>query len=297
MKVGFVGSASTTVGCRPDRSFRLASYSKKRIIQTIESNLQCIQKTIDFNVQNNLYCYRIADFIPFISHPISISWQEIEELFSDLFINIGKTVRKHNMRISMHPGQYTIINSPKHEVVKKSIKELEANTWILDKLQLNKTAKVQIHVGGIYGNKDKAIERFVRNFDYLNESIKNRLVIENDDRLFDFRDCLALSTTLEIPIVFDIFHHSIKNNNESIMESLNILEDLWKADDGIPMVDWSYQEPKARIGRHANSIDLNLFKEFIYETEGMDFDLVLEIRDKEKSAIKAAHWLHEIGRI
>ncbi|MHA2227117.1 MAG: UV DNA damage repair endonuclease UvsE [Candidatus Hodarchaeales archaeon] len=297
MKVGFVGSANTTIRCRPDRSFRLASYSKKRVLHTIESNLQCIQKTIDFNAQNNLYCYRIADFIPFISHPISISWQEIEDMFSDLFVNIGKTIRKHKMRISMHPGQYTIINSPKHEVVEKSLKELEASTWILDKLQLNKTAKVQIHIGGFYGNKAKALERFIRNFNHLAESIKKRLVIENDDRLFDFKDCLDLSTALTIPVVFDVFHHSIKNNNESIMESLNILKDLWKTEDGNPMADWSSQEPEARIGRHASTIDLNLFKKFIYETEGMDFDLVLEIRDKEKSAIKAASWLHEIGRI
>ncbi|MFX0119685.1 MAG: UV DNA damage repair endonuclease UvsE [Promethearchaeota archaeon] len=297
MKVGFVGSANTTVRCRPDKSFRLASYSKKRVMQTIESNLQCLQKTIDFSTQNNLYCYRIADFIPFFSHPISLPWHEVEDTFSDLFTSIGKRVRKHNMRISMHPGQYTIINSPKDEVVEKSIKELEANAWILDKLELNNTAKVQIHVGGIYGNKEEALQRFIQNFDYLPASIKKRLVIENDDRLFGFKDCLTLSTELKIPVVFDVFHHSIKNNNEGIIESLDILLDLWKTDDGTPMVDWSHQEPKARIGRHANSIDLDLFKVFIHETEGMDFDLVLEIRDKEKSAMKAADWLRKIGRI
>ena len=63
------------------------------------------------------------------------------------------------------------------------------------------------------------------------------------------------------------------------------------------MIDWSHQEPSARIGRHASSIDLKLFKEFIYKVEEFDFDLMLEIRDKEQSAIKAANWLLEIGKI
>ncbi|MFX0084785.1 MAG: UV DNA damage repair endonuclease UvsE [Candidatus Hodarchaeota archaeon] len=297
MKIGFVGSANTTIRCKPDKTFRLTSYSKTRVMHTIERNLQCIQKTIEFSSQNSLYFYRIADFIPFISHSISISWEEIDKIYSDLFVTIGKTIKKHNMRISMHPGQYTIINSPKQEIVEKSIKELEANAWILDKFQLNKTAKIQIHVGGVYGNKAKSLQRFVENFKNLPEFVKKRLVIENDDRLFDLKDCLKLSTEITTPIVFDAFHHSINNNNESIFDSLYAMKDLWKKDDGIPMVDWSYQEPRSRIGRHANSIDLSLFKKFIYETNGMDFDLMLEIRDKEKSAIEAAKWLKKIGRI
>ncbi len=197
----------------------------------------------------------------------------------------------------MHPGQYTVINSPRKDVVVKSQKELEANVWILEKLDLDTTAKVQIHVGGIYGNKEKALNRFVKNFNILPDRIQKRLVIENDDRLFDLNDCLYLSKELDLPIIFDIFHHSIKNNNENIIESIQILEDYWHKNDGIPMVDWSHQEPNSRIGRHANSIDLMLFKSFINDVGDLDFDLMLEIRDKEKSALKAVNWLRTIGRI
>ncbi len=297
MKIGFVGSANTSINCRPDKSFFLASYSKGRIMQTIESNLQCVLKTIEFSGQNHLYFYRIADFIPFISHSISIPWIEIEDAFSDLFIEIGRKIKKLALRINMHPGQYTIINSPKEEIVKKSVRELYANTWILEQLNLDETAKVQIHVGGVYRNKEKALQRFIANFQLIPEFIKKRLVIENDDRSFDYRDCLKISTELEIPVVFDIFHHSIKNNNETVVESLDVLQDHWNTEDGIPMIDWSHQEPSARIGRHASSIDLKLFKEFIYKVEEFDFDLMLEIRDKEQSAIKAANWLLEIGKI
>ncbi|MHA1995971.1 MAG: UV DNA damage repair endonuclease UvsE [Candidatus Hodarchaeales archaeon] len=297
MKIGFVGSANTTINCRPDKSFRLASYTEEKALETIESNLACIQKTIDFCIRNHLYFYRIADFIPFFSHSNSIPWFHIEEAFSELFLEIGKRIRNNNMRISMHPGQYTILNSPKEEVLNKSIKELEANVWILDQLKLDRTAKVQIHVGGIYGNKEEATRRFIKNFQHLPEIIKNRIVIENDDRLFDFKDCTALSKELNVPIVFDVFHHTIRNNQESTLESLNILEDLWDNKDGIPMVDWSYQELDARMGKHANTIDLKLFENFISEISDKDFDLMLEIRDKEKSAIQAAKLLRTLGRL
>jgi len=79
VKIGFVGSANTTINCRPDKSFRLASYSREKVSEIISSNLTCIKKTLEFCIQNNLYFYRIADFVPFISHPISVPWIEIEE--------------------------------------------------------------------------------------------------------------------------------------------------------------------------------------------------------------------------
>ncbi len=297
MKIGFVGSANTTIGCRPDKTFRLTSYSEKRVLETVKSNLECLKDTITFCIQNNLLFYRIADFIPFLSHKTSIPWETIGSINFDLFTTIGKMIRKSNMRIAMHPGQYTIINSPKEDVVSNSFTELMGNAWILDKLKLDNTAKIQIHVGGVYEDKDEAKNRFMSNFEKLPNNVKKRLVIENDDRLFDLRDCLDISNQIEIPIVFDVFHHSLKNNNESIIEVLGILEDFWSIEDGNPMIDWSHQEPSARIGRHTNTIDLNLFKAFISDIRVNNPDIILEIRDKEKSALKAIRYLQEIGRI
>ena len=222
MKIGFVGSANTTINCRPDKTFRLASYSEKRVLETIKSNLECIKDTITFCIDNDLLFYRIADFIPFFSHKIAIPWETIGNYYSDLFITIGKMIKESNMRIGMHPGQYTVINSPKEEVVNNSLKEIEGNAWILDKMHLDNTAKIQIHVGGIYGDKEKSKERFIANFEKVPLNARKRLVIENDDRMFDLRDCIDISTQINIPIVFDVFHHSLKNTNESIIEVYSI---------------------------------------------------------------------------
>ncbi|MEW5802880.1 MAG: hypothetical protein AB1847_12345 [bacterium] len=60
-------------------------------------------------------------------------------------------------------------------------------------MELDYAAKIQIHVvGGIYGNRPKSIERFVERFAELDEKIKQRLVIENDDRNYTLKDCLDI---------------------------------------------------------------------------------------------------------
>ncbi|UCG00319.1 MAG: UV DNA damage repair endonuclease UvsE [Candidatus Heimdallarchaeota archaeon] len=288
MKLGYVGNAFSSTGCKPDKNIRLSSYNREKLLSTVKSNLTCIKKTLQFNQENHLLFYRIADFIPFASHPVSLPLEEILDFFQHELQNIGAYIRKHDLRISMHPGQYTIINSPKEEVVNKSIQELLYDTLVLDRMGLDTTAKVQLHVGGVYGDKTAAMERFVKNYLRLPDNIQKRLVIENDDRLFDLQNCLTIHKEIDIPVVFDVFHHSIKNNNETVVQALQLAQETWtETKDGILMLDWSSNQPNAKLGRHANSIDLNRFRAFIQSTKAMNFDIMLEIRDKEQSALKA----------
>ena len=295
MRLGFVGSAHRTLGCHPDKSFRLASYSEERLILMVQKNLECIVKTLEFNLANNIRFYRIADFIPFASHPIC-SFDYVE-YFRLIFHALGKFIQENEFRISMHPGQYVLLNSQNKEVLQKGIDELNYNTSVLDAMGLDKTAKVQIHVGGVYKNKKEAIDRFIRNFKDLPEAIKDRLVIENDDRSYNLDDCLSIHQKTGIPVVFDVFHHSLFSKGESIQNAVELVYRTWKKADGVLMVDYSTQEPEMKIGRPASTIDLVAFREFMGETIGFDFDVMLEVKDKEKSAIKAISLLKELGRV
>lgn len=186
----------------------------------------------------------------------------------------------------MHPDQFTLINSPDDEVFKRSIKELLYHAQVLDLLGLDKSAKIQIHVGGVYGDKLKSKRRFVKRYDQLDKSIRKRLVIENDDRNYTLKDCLEIYKETGIPIIFDPFHHQINNTGETIKEAFDMFVDSWSKEDGLPMVDYSSQQEQKRKGKHAESINLKRFKEFLKHTKPFDFDVMLEIKDKEKSAIK-----------
>ena len=154
---------------------------------------------------------------------------------------------------------------------------------------------MQIHVGGVYEDKEAAMARFVARYKKLPRVIKKRLAIENDDYLYSLQDCLQLHELLKIPVIFDVFHHACNNHGEEIREAIELAGKTWKKSDGILMMDYSSQRKNARKGTHTEHINLRNFENFIRQTKGLKFDLMLEIKDKEKSAIKAKELLKKIS--
>ncbi|MEX2721805.1 MAG: UV DNA damage repair endonuclease UvsE [Candidatus Wukongarchaeota archaeon] len=292
MKVGYP-CINRSIGCTANSTFKLASYSEERLIKTVKNNLECLAKILRYNVENDLLFFRISsDLVPFASHPVcKFDWMNHYKL---QFKEIGEYIKKKDIRISMHPDQFILINSIKEKVVQRSINELDYHCKVLDAMGLDITSKIQIHVGGVYGDKPKAIERFVERYESLSESIKKRLVIENDDRLFSLKGCLYINQLTGIPVVFDSFHHECLNSEESVRDAIMKAQTAWKDKDGSLMVDYSSQKEGERRGKHATTIDLSLFKNFIDETKGLEFDIMLEIKDKEKSALKAIKLLKEM---
>ena len=289
MKIGYP-CINWTIGCKGDRTFRLKSYSEGRLIDTVENNLNCLATMLNFNIKNNLLFFRItSDLIPFASHPIcKFKWQKH---FKNEFEEIGKTISENNIRISMHPDQFIVLNSKDPNVVIRSIAELYYHAEVLDLMKLDKTAKIQLHVGGSYGNKKESLNRFADNYRKLDEKIKNRLVIENDHKIYSFKDCLNLNEKIKVPLLFDVFHHKILNHEESVKDCLEKQIRTWDTKDGIPLIDYSSQKTGFKPGSHTESIDLKDFERFLNESKPYDFDIMLEIKDKESSALKALKYL------
>lgn len=287
MKIGYP-CINRSIGCSANRTFRLNSYSEKYLIDTVSNNLNCLEKILQFNVSKNILFFRItSDLVPFASHPVcKFKWQEY---FSDKFREIGHFIKEKHIRISMHPDQFTLINSPDTEIFKRSVAELEYHSDVLDLMHLNTDAKIQIHVGGVYGDKSESIRRFVARHKTLSEKIRRRLVIENDDRNYIFAECLEIYGQTGIPVLFDSFHHSIKSGGETLRECVESASKTWGKKDGILMMDYSSQKKGAPIGTHSYNINTTAFQRFLKETAPFDFDIMLEIKDKEVSALKAVN--------
>ena len=273
MKTGYP-CINRNIGCTANSTFRLASYSRENLISKVENNLSCLRNILEFNVKQGLLFFRISsDLVPFASHPICrFDWLNH---FKTDFKEIGAFIQKNDLRISMHPDQFVLINAKDSDIVKRSINELEYHCDLLDALGLDKTARVQIHVGGVYGEKDKSMQRFIREYRKLNMKIKKRLVIENDDKLYSVKDCLVISNETGIPVLFDSFHHQCLNHGETNRESLVMAKSTWKNSDGSLMVDYSSQKSGARKGTHTEHINMRLFRQFLAETEGLNFDIML----------------------
>ena len=293
MRIGYP-CINLTLKNQYSSTFRLKSYSEKRFNETVKNNLNHLLSVLNFNKKNNIYFFRISsDIIPFASHPVcGINWSNT---FKEKLKEIGDFIIKNNIRVSMHPDQFVILNSKSEDIVKNSIRELQYHCKLLDSMRLPTSAKIQIHGGGVYGDKEKAKKVFSNNFNkLLEESLKRRLVIENDDRSYSLQDCLDINSETGIPIVFDTFHHECLNNGETFQQSLSSFIESWKyTTDGNPILDYSSQSIGERKGKHAKTLNKNHFiymydefKNTIKENQ-VDLDIMLEIKDKEKSALLA----------
>ncbi len=243
-------------------------------------------ETLQYNREKGILFFRITSgLVPFASHPVCrVDWPVV---FRDKFKAIGRFIKKEKMRTSMHPGHFTLLNSLRTTVWRRSIKEIEYHVDVLDLLGLDNSHKIQIHVGGVYNDKEESLKRFIETYKKLSPKLKKRLVIENDENSYNADDCLRISKATKMPIVFDVFHHQLYNQGEDLKEIIKEIFLTWRKKDGIPIVDYSSQDANKKRGAHTEGIDLENFNKFLEITQDVDYDIMLEIKDKAKSALEA----------
>ena len=294
MKIGYP-CVNEAMDCSSGNTFRLASYSDERVVAAVAANLACLRRMLEWNVAHGLLFFRIgSSIVPFGSHPVNtFPWQVH---FAADFRAIGDYIKANNLRVSFHPDQFVVLNSPSPEIVQRSIQEFIYQGSMLELMGLDSTAKLQIHVGGLYNDRELAISRFAQVYATLPAAVQARLVVENDDRLFPLHDCLALHQLTGIPILFDNFHHECLNHGEPMAEALRLAAATWHpVADGVPMMDYSSQALGERKGKHTNDLVDDRFAAFLDDLHGLDFDIMLEIKNKEASALRAVALLRERG--
>ena len=286
MAIGYaclnIGTPNTNI-----RSVMQRNATAEKLTEVITHNLEALEKMVDYNIANGIRLYRISsDLIPFGSSPVNmLDWPETHK---EVFDRIGTKIRRGSMRVSFHPGQYTVLNSPDEDVVARAILDLAYHAKMLECLGVDNQHKIVLHVGGIYGDKKEALQRFELNFRRLPEAVRNRLIIENDDRLYNIEEVLELAHRLQIPAVYDNLHHAInlpptgKDDRHWIAETAK----TWKTSDGNQKIHYSQQAPGKRPGAHTDTIDLETFLTFHEQLEDKLIDIMLEVKDKNLSAIK-----------
>ena len=293
MKLGYACIPVTTKA-RTSRRLILKEYSEEKLKVVLEENLNDLKTILIHNIKNNIYMFRISsDIVPLGSHEVNtFDW---ELCFKEKLREIGDFAKVNNIRLSMHPGQYTVINSPNEGIVNRSIKDLEYHCKFLDSLNIDYTNKIVLHIGGVYGDKISAKERFINNFEKLSYSLKKRLVIENDEKNFSIDDLLEISHEINIPVIYDNFHNICYNDNDySIKEIYIRVIATWKPEDGNMKVHYSQQAEGKRKGSHSNTIFTSDFLNYYSEVKEFDPDIMLEVKDKDVSTIKCIALLKEL---
>lgn len=277
---------------------RKANLTDEKVKDIISYNLDSLENIINYNIKNNIKLFRISsDLIPFGSSPVNkINW---ESIFRDKFKVIADKIKFGNIRVSMHPGQYTVLNSPNDEVVKRAIADLDYHAKILELLETDFSSKLVLHIGGIYGDKDSAIKRFIKNFSRLSDNVRKRLVIENDDRSFNILDVLKIGEQINIPVIFDNLHHEINppQIKKTDHEWINLCKLTFKSEDGRQKIHYSQQDVSKQIGAHSKTINPEKFLTWFKTINSENIDIMLEVKDKNISAIKISDCLNSELRI
>jgi UV DNA damage endonuclease len=259
--------------------------------------------------------YRMATGLaPYASHPELTRFRDAPQRFAGRLAEVGAKARALGLRLTTHPGQYTVLNSEDAEIQRLAAVELEVQAELMDGMGLGPECVVILHVGGAAGGVDAALDRFERGFEMLGDAARGRLVIENDDRTFALCDVLRLSERVGRPVVWDILHHHC-NDPERIPDREALEKALATWPEGVrPKIHYStpktaMEEKKRKVGRrvertlvlpqlraHADVIDPIAFEQFVCETaEGLDFDVMLEAKAKDLALLRLREQLAARG--
>ena len=257
-------------------------------------NIKDIKPIIKWNIDNNIKCFRLSsDIFPHITDeeisPYSIDFAR--ELLKD----VGDYINKNNIRVLMHPGQYNQVGANTKRVLNSTKKDLQHHADILDEMGIDHNGVLIVHGGGIYGNKEETIKRWISQYFELSPSIRNRLVIENCEKCYSLEDVLYISNEIkklggDLPVVLDNHHYICygllhPNVNQQSIESLipKVLE-TWG--ERRPVFHIS-EQGSGKCGHHSDYITKipDYYLE-IPEKYGISFDLEIEAKMKEQAILR-----------
>lgn len=303
IRLGYVAMALRLQDCSPSKTVTLKNLSKipdyrdqvGRLARIARENLANTLRILKANYYDGIMFYRFTSrLVPLCTHPRFLGWNYRAELAEE-FKAVGDFVTEHGMRVGLHPDHFTILNSPNPEVQEVSVRDLNYHLNMLEAMGLERDAKLVIHVGGKYRDLGLALDRFKEQFKALPEKVRERLILENDDRCFTAAEVLKLAKEIGAPMVLDLHHHQILNNGEDLRAMLPEIFATWGNE--TPKVHLSSPRSEKDPRSHADYIAtgtavafLNLAREI-----NRDFDIMLEAKQKDLALIKLAEDLKELG--
>ena len=254
--IKFVTTTATSIG-KMKRSDALAKLSRLCM-----ENADALLAALRFCADNGIGCFRInSQILPIKTHPTC--GYEVDDLpESDeivrRFQECGQFVRKHKLRTCFHPDQFVVLNSPRRDVVEKSVHELEYQAEVAEWVGAD---VVNIHGGGAYGDKQKALADFARNLKLLSNRVRSRLTVENDDKTYTPADLLPICKAEGLPLVYDVHHHRCNPDGMSVEQATKKALATWNREPmfhiSSPIEGWDGPHP----GRHHDFIDVKDFPE------------------------------------
>lgn len=274
------------------------TYSVERAQNLALQNIKDIKTMLEWNENHKIRVFRLSSNIfPHFTDTETVPYT-IDFAKSDLQL-VGEIANNLSHRIVIHPGQYNNVGTNSKNVLEKTIADLSHQADILDCMNIGKDGVLIIHGGGVYGNKELTIRRWLDQFDELPKNIKDRLVLENCEKSYSAEDCLKISKQIGIPVVFDFHHYNCYSLlhpeivQKNIKDLLPLIVDTWK---DVPPLMHISEQGAGKIGHHSDFVE-NLPPEllqYLKENQNIHIDLEVEAKMKEQAIFRLREKYQEL---
>ena len=295
MKLGYAcinSTLQTTGGITTNRGMRQKTFNEKGLDYVSElalQNVKDLENIVRWNWEMGIRLFRMSsDLFPWMT------FYEFEQLpdypMIDVYLkNIGALAGQYGQRLTFHPSHFNALGSPNPVVVEKAIKELDKHSDIMDLIGLSTTVynKINIHVGGAYGDKEATLKRWIKSYYLLDDSTQKRLTIENDDKanMYSVKELYkGISEQCGVPIVFDYYHHKFCTGDLSERDALNLAISTWPKDI-TPCCHYSESRREEHLDESIRAQAHSDLISGIIESYGLDIDVVVEAKHKELAVL------------
>lgn len=249
-----------------------------RLAELCRLNAEALLASLQFCADHSIGAFRInSQILPVKTHPTA--GYDVSELPSGAeivsrFRECGRFARANDLRLSFHPDQFVVLNSPNPKTLAHSLAELAYQAEVAEWVGAD---TVNIHGGGAYGDKAGALRTLRENIERLPAPVRSRLTLENDDKVYTPADLLPVCADTGVPLVYDAHHHRCLLDGLTVAEATKRARATWKTEPlfhiSSPLEGWDGPKPE----RHHDYINAADFPK-----DWLGWPLTVEVEAKAK---------------
>ncbi|QSS99876.1 UV DNA damage repair endonuclease UvsE [Pontibacillus sp. ALD_SL1] len=302
IRFGFVSHTLSLWEAVPAKTLTFKRYSamtqderKDKLLEVTAKNLYHTKRALWFSRAAEIPLYRFSSsIVPLATHP-KVAWDFVTPFKKD-WKEIGDLVRAGGQRISFHPNQFTVFTSDKPHITENAVTDMVYHYKMLKAMGLEEEGFINIHIGGAYGDKTSALDRFHQNIYEMPDEVRKRMTIENDDKTYTTSETLEAAEQAGLPVMFD-YHHEMANPGAEDYESLlPRLFQTWSGTGYPPKVHISSPKSTEKYRAHADFVDpeyaLPFLKACKKETDVLD--VMIEAKEKDRALLQIVEDLSAI---
>ncbi|MCP8971253.1 UV DNA damage repair endonuclease UvsE [Ectobacillus ponti] len=293
VRLGYVAMSVHLQNASPSQTMTFAQFQRlkdreaaiAKLERIANANLENCLRLLKHNLAYDISFFRFSSkLIPLANHEELGDWDFIAPLKKNLK-ELGAFAKEHKMRVDFHPDHFVVLNSPKEEILKQSLKTLRMHRQLLKGMGIDPMHRCVLHVGGAYEDKEQALEQFIENWADIPTRIQEMIMLENDDTTFDLAEALYLGEKLSVPVVFDYHHHMVNGAGVDWEAEWPRVIGTWEKSPLPVKMHISSPRDEKDPRAHADNIDPEMFFTFLRAIKGSvpQIDCMIEAKNKDEA--------------